>query len=428
NIDPVWLEGKIDSQPRFHHLKEMTPIEMKMLFHIHANEFGENNESLEGYQRKNTLSYLHNFLSKRKEQNLSTYGLSQETMQEIESAIQLSTDFKKTAPGAINAAFNNKTPLLLPGGWAGSPSGHAMYYELIPTSPTEATLRIFNLGAGSEAHAAAVVGTKEKRLPYIDFRGVPKELLTDVHTLQSMDELLEKAFFPDSAIEKTEYEEKDIYDGLKKLLQPKEIYTGDDLVSPHELKTPQYSGVCTWRSLLAYLSTKMSKNEYKQLILDMKLQSLIDGVRACDGIPSTKSQWHLIERSHKKLARSVAKAYAKGIVGTTYLMQSQIKLKKIENWLHERREKIFTPFASLATMKYLQVEGSLKKEPLAMHAQPLHLLATAQTQVQEVPSYSFACEQLQKAPDISSVLQIATKMVAAKDYHALHVGLSDFVR
>lgn len=455
-IESSWITDPIeDGLPKFHRVRKMsssrnTQAASKMSFHIQANEFGANNKSFEGSTLDLTLGSLAAFLNERAEQQgFPIYGLTKEDLDSINGAAQLAVDFTGVEE-KIEQAFATQEALLLPGGWAGAPSGHAMLYEIIPDLDDSevATFRLYNLGAGSSAHYGGIVGNKTKRLPYVDFTGVSKKTLFDKNVLSAIRELQKNAFYPGS-ISKTDYETKDVYQGLLALLKlkPEAIVTHED--SPVEsLKTTQYSGVCAWRSPMAYLATKMPKDQYKQLVCDMKLQDLIDRVSAAhketfsrngwwhrlvDFIYGkeevSKGQWRLLEKSHQKLSRTISKAFDQGVVGSQYAQYAAYKLQKLSGKIEEMRDHAFKPEPQILkpSKRSWEAEG-VNLECFNMTSQPLHeQLETASSQMGAQPC-SFVYENIQGCIDLKDTLIIAESAMQAGEEQALNIALVDWVR
>ena len=93
---------------------------------------------------------------------------------EIAHSIASSGNLKETLKDAIKNAFETKKAFLIPGGWIGTPSGHAIYYELIPDPDGKtAYLRIFNTGEGIQEHDKIQMGVKEK-VGYAEWKGILK--------------------------------------------------------------------------------------------------------------------------------------------------------------------------------------------------------------------------------------------------------------
>lgn len=333
-----------EKEKAFIRLKGRAPS-TRQLFHIHADEFGANNVSLEGQQRTATLQYLSSFLKSRQKAHLSTYGLKEETLKEIEEAIS-----QPSLEKAFSHAFATQKPVLLKGGWRNESGGHAIYYEIIPDKGGEAaTFRLYNLGAGADFHAHGTLDLKEKGLPYLEFKGVKKTTLLSPLTLQALDELngylakfMTRVKKTIGSIQTREYNESDIYEGLGHLLEATE--TASSTEGDIRPMTLQRTGICAWRSLMAFIATKMSKEEYKHFICDIKLQSLLDKVEA---LKKTKKPAHntceLVKRSLTKLSRTVQKACKNHFISEKYYFQATHLIEKMSRHANAAMERSLKP-------------------------------------------------------------------------------------
>ncbi|MBA3238120.1 MAG: DUF3638 domain-containing protein [Parachlamydiaceae bacterium] len=461
-IESSWITDPLDDElPSFHRVRKMsssrnTHSASHLSFHMQANEFGKNNQSFEGSKLETTLGALADFLNERSEQQgLPIYGLTQEDLNSINGAVQLTLDFTGIED-KIEQAFTAKEAMLLPGGWAGVPSGHAMVYEIIPNldDSDEATFRLFNLGAGAEIHYGGIVGNKIKRLPYIDFTGVSKKNLLDKNVLSAIRELQTNAFLPGSD-SKTNYETKDVYQGFLALfkLTPEAVITHED--SPVEsLKTTQFSGLCAWRSPMAFISTKMLKDHYKQLICDMKLQNLIDRVsvshketfsrngwwhRLVDFIFGkevvSKAQWKLLDKSHQKLSRTIAKAFDQGIVGSQYAMYASYKLQKLSGKIEEMRDPAYKPEPQVLNPNKRSWEATaVNLNSFNLTHQPLHEQLESASNKMGTQPCSFAYESIQSSfskeyeEALKEILLSAETALQAGEEQALNIALVDWMR
>lgn len=66
----------------------------------------------------------------------------------------------------------------LPGGWTGTPTGHAMLYEVEKQVGDKFTMTALNLGPGREWHPSAVVGYRQKHIPALVQRDIPAAQMT----------------------------------------------------------------------------------------------------------------------------------------------------------------------------------------------------------------------------------------------------------
>ena len=258
------IANESDLNYEFLHLKGLPGNSKKMLFHIHANQFGKNS-SLEGYTAAETLGYLHTYLTARKTQNTKDKDCFDDILSELKEAIVINNTtnpsaFVQKAQQKIKEAFETKKPLLLPGGWAGNPSGHAMYYEVIPETNGTGTFRLYNLGAGSNNHDPIEVDNKTKATPFEDWKGISLEKLLDENFLTAIHELMTHTHLPGDTSNKTEYRSEDIYNALKEILSPAATTQTEKPVLSKKMTTQQ-AGICSWKSLMAFLHTRLSKTE-----------------------------------------------------------------------------------------------------------------------------------------------------------------------
>ncbi|MBS4167668.1 DUF3638 domain-containing protein [Parachlamydia sp. AcF125] len=414
---------------KFPRIKKMPTITARELFHIHGNAFGANNNSLEGSTLQTTLSYLQLFFTKRQSQGLPCYGLTEDHLRQLADAVELARDFKKHSLAKITTAFEHQKRLLLPGGWTGLPAGHAMCYEIIPTSYQQATVRVFNLGAGSEKHFRALVGNKVKTLPYVDFVGVSKEALTDPHTLQALYELLTYALLPEDESQKTKYGTEDIYTGIISLLKPDKMNYPENPPALDLLKTPQRAGVCSMRSPLVFLSTCMPKKAYKQFICDLRMQSLCDYISQVQDRALTNANWRLLEKSQTNLSKRIAKNLKNSILDEQYALSSAAKLTKISHFLKGKRDQaLCSQTASANDNPGFEIRSVHLPKDLST---PLHLLANEQNKPVS-QSYSFvfhAVNQLDSKDltrSLPVLIQLAEEAKGRQEYLALHHALIHF--
>ena len=224
---------------------------IRTLFHIHANQFGADSPQ-EGGQKLSMLECLRDYFSTLSDSKGNAKFAT--IVKQMEEAIDLekSKDFVGAAQQKIRTAFANKQPLLIPGGWAGAPSGHAMYYEVRPTSAAVGTFRLYNLGGGVGKHDERPTSRKMKKTPYFDLTGISLEKLTNPHFLKAIKEITKHITLPDNPSQKTAYNSADIYQALKELLEAEEIEPSH---SPSFTMSTQQSGICALRSLLAFVAT-----------------------------------------------------------------------------------------------------------------------------------------------------------------------------
>lgn len=420
DLDISLLDRELSGQG-FKRLKK-TSIPMRMLFHIHGDEFG-NGSGYEGLDGKSPLAYLYSFLQQRKKSGLDLYGGGEDLLAELEPG--------KTFQRSIEEAFQKQQPRLLHGGWVGSP-GHAMFYEVIPTSETEATVRYYNLGSGSGQHNEGVEGVKLKAIPYFDLCGVKKETLLNPNTLKALVELqtapwklppLVPGFIRKFFDERDRgYNPKDIYEGLIDLLEPGQVVAGG--IDAEELKTRQRAGTCAWRSLLAFLATRLEKGAFKRLVLDIKLQSLADSVSMLGWQSLNARDFRLLHKSHRKLCRRVHKAFSS--VGEKYSVRASDKLKKIGVEIAKRRNEALKPKTTWSDLygRCFQrvISGCFSIMQNLSNEWPLHQQIKGLSGSPQ--PFSNIVEKLKHFKgDLKELLLLCQKAEKNGEYHGLHVGL-----
>ena len=262
------LEQTSDSMPI---LGETGVVNNRLLFHLHAHKFGAHS-SLKGAPASLVLDFMNDYLKKRIPLMApSVRPLYSELQKKIEQAAQISTShhFVGDMQGYLVNCMSTRDPLLIPGGWAGKSGGHTMYYEIIPESASHCTFRLYNLGAGSQNHPKM----EAKSGAFIDWKGVELTRLTNPHFLQALQELKTHITYPGQE-SLTEYQENDVYCGLKNLLQPTHVewkkmnQTLPNMMQTHEI------GICSWKSLAAVFNTYLPADEYKRFMCDLKIQSV----------------------------------------------------------------------------------------------------------------------------------------------------------
>ena len=308
----------------FSHVTQMETPTASMLFHIHADEFGNSSE-YEGGSSKNAVNYLLSYLQKGKG------AYSQDLIEELNNVVSIQNDryiiasniveltqnYVHNARGKISESFKSNKPLLIMGGWKGRPFGHAIYYEIIPTSDNIANFRLYNSGAGSEYHPHHNDAHKTKYQAYTEWQEIDRSRLESDAFLEAVFELNSYDSHPINN-RGTEYDKKDIYEGLKGLLKPKK----ERPLIEFKMKSPQRSGVCSWKSLMAFAYTRMQLNEYKRFKCDIKLQSLKDFVDA-DKDEVTPKEWLLVKKSRQNLCQSILRIYRQKLIGM--LISNQLK-------------------------------------------------------------------------------------------------------
>ncbi len=303
-------------------------------FQVLASEFGKNSQ-LEGGHLSNSIQLLTKFCGQHHPDILEKlYGVDAALLHEIQQTIDPKKYSPKELLKALETALAEGRNVLISGGWIGLPAGHAMMYEVIPTGTETINFRIYNLGAGSSEHAGYSERGKTKSAPCVEWKGIQKSALLQPTVLEILIEMKTKVYYPGITPKaETDYDAPDIYSGFRQLLNPTSM--GLVYCSPLYM-TRQHSGTCSWRSFEAFLSTRIPEVEYKRLLLDLKLSSvlyLVDGTYKWFDPAYKEDLWGLVHKAKLKLARKVDHAFSRGLITSDYLIESNRQLKRVEEWL-----------------------------------------------------------------------------------------------
>lgn len=155
--------------------------------------------------------------------------------------------------------------LLLPGGYSGKP-GHAMAYKII-RNHRDYTIIVINTGDHGGFHLEQVEERKVKIAPFLVFSGIS---LAEIFPGNS-NLFLESLLSPQVHREKGTFSARQLYQAsFKALLQ--------DLTFDQPLCkvfiTPQRSGNCSWKVLLAILRMNLPPEKYKKVHYYLRLTTL----------------------------------------------------------------------------------------------------------------------------------------------------------
>lgn len=250
-------------------------VNEELLSHIVGDIFSSASDT-EGSQSKTIFAFFLEYL-KQKPQTLN-----EDQWMELQIKIEKGRDLIEIVNGQlsinekvfclqqeITSSFDKNEPIILNGGWTGSPSGHAIYYLIIPeTDKTKCKIRLYNRGAGIQYHQTMI--SKEAGKPYhpgyLEIENIPSDRVTDKEWLKAIIELNTRTLNIDNKTQ-TRYGEEDIYVSLMGFLEgsPKKM----DL-QMEDLLSEQKGGTCAWKSFSALLCDLLGKSTYKQLKLELE--------------------------------------------------------------------------------------------------------------------------------------------------------------
>lgn len=289
-------------------IKPEPTMDAKLFAHIHADEFGSPSK-YEGNANATPLKFVVDFLLSQKADGNSTYGLSDEDLKTLQNTVYDGIGSNIDSK-ALTEALSQGKPFLILGGWNHATGGHAVYYELIPEKDGTLSFRIYNLGAGGDK-ASDTHGN-----PIVEWRGISRDKFLATEIIK---EHLTLTHIGESQTA-TYYDENDVYKGLFAYLDPKEVV----IVSP-KIARPlkmQRAGLCTYRSLLAFLSSRMADTDFKKLKIDLKYKSLSEFQEKLEDEGATFSEKQLLQKSVRKFSRSLIRLRNEGVVDDDYLEAS----------------------------------------------------------------------------------------------------------
>lgn len=155
---------------------------------------------------------------------------------------------------------------LIDTGW----TGHSMKMEIEREAGGSLHLSLINTGSGLSHHFTLIENDLRLVQPFIELSGVEEARLLDPDYTKALFEMMLVTAHPADKDMKTDYEAKDLY-GLFNAL-------GGKLIScrgkREEFMPPQFSGICTWCSLLAFLHKNLELKDYYTLETDISLDSI----------------------------------------------------------------------------------------------------------------------------------------------------------
>ncbi len=413
-----------------------------LFFQIHAGRFGELPRQKPVVRGDPALNFVHAFLAEKnkttKDPQITTLIGKLEKAKALSETIKTG-NFEEMLLKDIKEAFETKAPLLIPGGWA---EGYAMYYEVIPTSKTEATFRYYDIPSTPQGHADGFTATKHKVAPYLDLAGVTLEKLSSPEFRKAVKEMLTyKEYLPRQnqnekgrgvisapAREETNYTANDVYEGLKKLLEPKLNASSTDAQTTRLMSPPELN-VSPFRSLMAVLATELPRQQYKQLKTELKIESLLmcQEHLANQETPETR-QLRVLEKSVVKVSRSIEKLTKLSILDQATAKAALEILKPVSEWTLASAK----PPAALPDPSSLKKTDITSFQPLSS---PPHLkqeLDSLKNQSAKEPSNPALASKIKefslkiKQGDITCFPEIEALCRQAwdeKDYLSLQVGL-----
>jgi len=276
--------------------EDTSPLDPNLFAHVHGDSFiaGTN---LEGASFVDTITLMTRLVKTFKK----SFPKRERILVELEDATNNLVTIQNQDYTTLRNNTLGKKYSLIPFGWRDSMHmGHAMLCEITIDEVGNAIVSIFNTGAGLVYHDSTIMDHKA----YSSFckrYSIPKD---------SVEFILNEDFFRVLIEYKTspqDFTEKDIYSFLQSAFDARGILAVDIF----KKKTPQRSGICAWKTLMAWLNITMDdEKQYLNFKLTIKMNSLKNLYKAlCRQNPSDISSdaVRLLRLAAEKTSREIEK-------------------------------------------------------------------------------------------------------------------------
>jgi hypothetical protein len=439
-VDLIYGSNNSASKPLIKMNLTNAQINRALFFQIHAGKFGGKHQ--DKFELKPALDFVHKYLvAKSKLKPDSTLNRMIGKLEKAQAFILAlgNRTFEEKFKKEIVQAFKKQESLLVPGGWVGRGHNHVIYYEIIPTTQNQATIRFYDVTEHAEYQEFD--HTKLRVLPYTELKGISREKLLSPELAKALKELLtyenykpedekDVVRIPPVEPEGTLYVRNDIYQSLKNLLKP------EDTLQPPEIPdqkprfmTPPEQDVSPYRSLMAFLNAYLPLEEYKQLKVELKMESFSLWPQSFKGNHDIEDI-RLLEKSLKKTSLVIEDLAKQKILDNAYVIKANDSLKSLASWLDANAQIKQAKFENIKFRKL----GLPSFEPLSS---PPNIVQELKNQKADstVSNYSIAEEiyaysksiQAGNVEDLSKVEELCKNAWEQKEYLALQVGLERLI-
>ncbi len=292
-------------------MKAGPDLDLKLFAHINNDAQLVGTRELEGKEAKSTIKFLRSFIEatqknqaflptslkvddilnplKRKlekmeevAEQIGKLGVDLESLSESERANKYQAYSTNIAEMIIQSKQGEHESMLLPGGWAGIPHGHALVYEFRKDKAGNLIFLIYNSGSGLDYHQKIPSKDKKRYLPVKAYRipanAVNKEDLTDFLT-ELVKPQVEPRLSDKEFIKNRKYDKDRLYQNVFSKI----AYLNGEEIDPRELGNifqevmtmGQLSGTCAEKCLHELIKTTMPDNQSsKMFILCLKVYSI----------------------------------------------------------------------------------------------------------------------------------------------------------
>lgn len=308
----------------------------KTLLHLFGDFFGQST-GLEGHSQIEAFKFYRDLITSIIEDEWDSAGLYQMRAR-LEQAIDLSQlltadidRFRNQLKIELERLDPGKS-VFMAGGWAGSPSGHALIYEVIRQDDGGLTFRLYNTGAGiAKYHVVETVDLKDKVVPYVEISNVSLEKMLARPFLKAWQNL--KTEIPTSY----QWNADDVYDGLLSHLEGEAstvIYGKEDLM------TPQRSGTCIFMSLqVLFYHFNVDKSVSQKIRFKLLAEGFKNYVISNKETLSFSSRsLNLFSKSLEEFSRIATEMHAKEIIDDKELYEASKQIKEYRQILKAEKQ------------------------------------------------------------------------------------------
>lgn len=346
-------------------------IDDQIMLHIMGDPFGRGTE-LEGLPGIVPLNLLISFL--RQKASLERQDLP--LLPQLERALHLSKVLK-SGTIALSTVLSHQLrsakvgePVFLPGGWAGAPSGHAVYYEWMKQPDGRFSFRIYNTGAGLNYHPGATVPFDEMKITFSEQVDIPLEnilkdsLLTLIQQLQTIPQ-------------KTNWDEQDLYLPIFHLLGGR---PSNQQHTSNDLRQIQRSGTCAMASLFTMLSYRFpSQKLLFHTRFELSIKALNEWATRNEPalVGGNEMKLRLMSKSSDEFAMQLIDYHHQGIIDDEELQAAQQLLSKLQFITQKGLDKLHD------TIQSGREAALVPCQPVALSSdQPIVAMTALQAEVQ----------------------------------------------
>ena len=338
-VEPQQIKSLIPSRKQ----KELKPLSYPTLFpvddpsqalstsllnHLHGDSFSNG-----GMPAEPLIEYVAHFLDRL--DGLTTqhiFGERGEQKREeirslLHSVIHVAA-WDKKCETKVKERLKSGLSCLFIGGWAGKPTGHGVYYEIIPEAGGTYTFLAYNRGAGH--HYQQPPSKIEAKAYYPGFyqrTHIKAEDLFNEVNWKALKELESALKVPGTEVG-TDYSEVDLFQNILGGFGGEE--NAFDL-EMEDLLSQQYGETCAWKSLTAFLRKHLDFNTYQRLMIAVKQHSFWEYTQ--HRLPTLKissEEFSFYEKVVENFAHSLERARQLGSLNENEYLLAIVDLKALQ--------------------------------------------------------------------------------------------------